>query len=687
MNAFSIACTTCNARLKVRDASAIGQIVACPKCGSMVLITAASAAAPAPSSTVAKPHPTGASPFDDPLPLEPPADSTPTAPAKSTAPAKPAATAAPSASAGEASGEQEGAGGEAADSTTADPTPAEAADVTTEPSRGANTWLWIGGGVAGGVALAVGLFMLITVLRGPGPQVAQNERLEAGSPTVEPTTPPPTADGSPPNPTPSQSPAAPDVPSPAAPPPGPEGKSPVGEPPSPEKPAPPMPPLEKPTGEAPAPAEKPAPAKPDAPSRELAEPEAPPGLTPKGGAETRPSTVAPIGGRFANLLSGDIAPSAESDASMDAKPPAAPAPTDDVVGSIPADEEIVRPRMREIDVPGRLADPIAKLQIKDMPLDEFVRLLSDLSTIPMTLDGDALRLRRIAATTPVSVQVEQSTVAGVLAAGLEPLQLGVRATDHGLRITHPDTPASQVRKRTYDVSDLVANDPQQLDVLRQWILDLVLPESWTEAGGEATLTAANGSLEVQNKDEAHFQILYFCDKLRAARRLPPKGKYPESWLAPGALPKRGEAALATVVKLNFNRSTRLTQILSRLGQVAKLRVLVDWDALADAGWTPETMARLTVDGVPLSAALQQLLGPRELTYRMLDDSTLEVTTRVAAARHVEWEFYDVSHLLEKDQSPQPLIEAWQEQLGAPVRFDPLSRTMLVALPYGANHPP
>lgn len=35
---FSIVCTTCRARLKVRQTSAIGQILACPKCGSMVQV-------------------------------------------------------------------------------------------------------------------------------------------------------------------------------------------------------------------------------------------------------------------------------------------------------------------------------------------------------------------------------------------------------------------------------------------------------------------------------------------------------------------------------------------------------------------------------------------------------------------------------------------------------------------------
>lgn len=35
---FSVECTTCKARLKVRSAEAIGQILACPKCHSMVMV-------------------------------------------------------------------------------------------------------------------------------------------------------------------------------------------------------------------------------------------------------------------------------------------------------------------------------------------------------------------------------------------------------------------------------------------------------------------------------------------------------------------------------------------------------------------------------------------------------------------------------------------------------------------------
>src|SRR5688572_7594097 len=38
MELFSITCTTCHSRLKVRERAILGQIVACPKCHAMVLV-------------------------------------------------------------------------------------------------------------------------------------------------------------------------------------------------------------------------------------------------------------------------------------------------------------------------------------------------------------------------------------------------------------------------------------------------------------------------------------------------------------------------------------------------------------------------------------------------------------------------------------------------------------------------
>ena len=54
MELFTISCTTCQARLKVRDVSAIGEILACPRCQSMVQVVPPAGWQPPPKPAPAK---------------------------------------------------------------------------------------------------------------------------------------------------------------------------------------------------------------------------------------------------------------------------------------------------------------------------------------------------------------------------------------------------------------------------------------------------------------------------------------------------------------------------------------------------------------------------------------------------------------------------------------------------------
>jgi hypothetical protein len=407
-------------------------------------------------------------------------------------------------------------------------------------------------------------------------------------------------------------------------------------------------------------------------------------------AEPAPSMTAgpaPIAGRFAELFGEGVADTTTPASVVAARP--RPANTDSAA-SLPADEEIRRPRPREIDLAARLADPLQKLRIKEMALVDFARFMSDLSTVPMTLDADVLRFRRLSPRTAVSVDVEQSTVRDVWQAVLSPLQLGLELSDGQARITDLSLLGAPPRQRMHDVADLTGGDPQRAAALGQWIRELVMPGSWADEGGTGRMVPAANGLSIEHRELAHHQALFLCDKLRVARKLSPRGKFPPELLAVASVPHRAHSQLATPIRLNFNRSTRFTQILDRLGSAAGVTILVDWSALQAAGWTPETMAKLSVDGKSLSESLAMLLTPRELTYRAVDGLTLEVTTPTALVGHMEWELYPVDDLLAPGLDASTLVEQLREAVAAEpleapglesaLRFDSPSNAVLAALP-------
>lgn len=760
MTSFSIACTTCHARLKVRDHSLVGQIIACPKCGSMVLVAAPSAATPAqteahPSEVVrpdssarsnlpspALPGP-GSTPFDADFdsvaPVPAPHESRSAAPSRtapafsvslastdSLVPSVSAATPLPTELADQrsASGSQMAGGTSpqtaspqtASPETTTSETPTSAALEPSLASRG-SLLVWIVGGTLGGIVLAMSCFLAIAYwgAKNSTPPPMAQASVSPGSPSPITSTSPATGENG--AATPPGSAASADQtgvvnntaskPNASVPPPANSTSNRVDQPnlpPVAEKPAVQPNPQDSPNqemaetlgSEAPAAAAKPERI---AGERPGIEPEGPPGLKPIE-PTARAAGPAPVAGRFANLLAGDLSTGNEGAGNAGAgnEGGAGGEPSDLPAGPLPGDkpgssreaEEIVRPRLREIDVAARLADPLTKMRLKDLPLADFANLMSDLSTIPVSLDVDALRTRWISASSPVSVETEQTTVRGVLSAAVEPLQLGIVVGAGQVQISHLESSESAKRRRTHDVADLVGADAQQLEVLAQWVQDLVEPDTWIEAGGAGTIKAERSSLVIENKDSVHFQTLYLCDKLRAARKLPPRGKYAASLLAPASLPARAESALRTPITLNFSRATRLTQILNRLGQAANVRLVIDWQALQDAGWTPDTMAKLNTEGRELSESLRRLLEPRELTFRVIDDVTLEVTTPAAVARKLEWEIYPVSEFIADGGEARGLMERLQEAVGAnhfrvlggsgSVRYVAASRSLLIAAP-------
>src|SRR5439155_7774631 len=117
------------------------------------------------------------------------------------------------------------------------------------------------------------------------------------------------------------------------------------------------------------------------------------------------------------------------------------------------------------------------------------------------------------------------------------------------------------------------------------------------------------------------------------------------------------------VSLNYSQPTRLVTILERLGGLTGVRILVDWRDVAAAGWNPAGEATLVVRNEPLSAALDALLFPLDLTWRVIDGQTVQVVTPARLAEQGELEFYKLDDLVVGGQTSDELIAKLRTALG------------------------
>lgn len=415
-------------------------------------------------------------------------------------------------------------------------------------------------------------------------------------------------------------------------------------------------------------------------------PDEPPGLTPKESTPKPPAsngTSSPLAETMREF--SELLEKTEETARPVAEVEEAPAGEPEAGEG--DDEPVVRrtgPRV--VELADRLNDPVKQIDFQAVPLGKFLRFISDYSTIPITLDIDTLRWFRISPMTAVTVKAADTTVAETLKQAFAPLGLEYQVVADQLFITRRPRNENGVREVPFKVDDLVGDDTEQLQRLGNQIMDFAAPDSWARRGGIGTIAFRGSEMVIEQSDAVHFEILEFCEKLRVARGLKPRGPYDAAMFRSETRGDRARAKLATSTSLTYIEPAPLQQIVDRIAETSKLQILIDWRALADADWSPDAEVRFSVADQPVAKALTMLLEPMDLAYRIIDESTLQITTPAVLDSRLEIEFYHVPKFADDGAT---LVQSAREALGpanfrdaggsGQLAFDKASNCLMVCL--------
>lgn len=356
------------------------------------------------------------------------------------------------------------------------------------------------------------------------------------------------------------------------------------------------------------------------------------------------------------------------------------------------DEEMPLPPLDEsevakIDLRARLADLVPSIQFPSVPMIEAVRLMSRMSTVPVSFDLDWMRALGAGLRDPVTVRLSGATTGEVYQALVARHGLTCEAAGDGLLITAPAKTRNAQKTEKYNVEDLVGKEAEAGGQLAGWVRTLVSPESWREAGGRGTVEFAGGTLVVSQSVLFQRQVADFLDRLRLARGKSPAGR---SLAPPGPPPTHLDLARAKLrqpVTLSYPEPTPLGEIATDLEHLCQVTLLFDGPALSAAGMSRQRKATLAVREQPLSEVLVTMLRPLGLTYRMVDATTFEITTRKAASARLELEFHPVAAILARPMTAEALLDqiksrvagaTWND-VGGPgaILFDKASQCLLV----------
>ncbi len=318
---------------------------------------------------------------------------------------------------------------------------------------------------------------------------------------------------------------------------------------------------------------------------------------------------------------------------------------------------------KKTDVTSRLGMMILDEELDHITLAEFARFISSLTALPVTLQLDSIIAEGLSARTELSVTVHAVTVQQMIEATLKPVGLALQIDHEQLVITTRAAIDNKTLQKTYGVADLAA-DAARSQALGKLITTMIAPTTWREAGGAGILKVADQKFEISQTSPVHFQITRFLDRLRVARGLRPLGKLPSEFVSLQPLFQQAGKALQAKLSLTVTKPTPVAGILQRLSTETDLLMLVDWQTVVPQGLTPRTLATLNANDQPVSVVLNRWLGSAKLAYRVVDPHTIQISTLAAVNAKLEIEFYRLPKNVKDPAAVDQLLADAEKYIGS-----------------------
>ncbi len=332
-----------------------------------------------------------------------------------------------------------------------------------------------------------------------------------------------------------------------------------------------------------------------------------------------------------------------------------------------------------VDLARRLGETVPELSLPAAPLAPAVRFWSDLAGVPVTIDPVALARAGVSSRTKVTLQGREAPLSDILLTGLKPVRLTYAEQNGALVLTRLGGERS--RTGSFDVRDLLPPDAKDATVIAELVSAMVPAD-----GANEELSVDQSKLTLTAPAERHYDLAIFCERLRRARGLPQRTKYPAAMLSIRAPLGELAPALDKSTTFSFVSPTPLGEVIDHWRDASRFEVLVDWASLAEASLGPRSPVRCSVRDQSWRAALDGVLTPLGLGWRAVDGRSIQIAGRVAAGlAYPTIEFYPLTNPRDGETIADELADAMSRHKSAPaIQFDAASGSLIVR-GCGANH--
>lgn len=343
-------------------------------------------------------------------------------------------------------------------------------------------------------------------------------------------------------------------------------------------------------------------------------------------------------------------------------------------------------RQKSFSLERRFEYPIHQLSYnKPVALSQGVRTLADLGGFPVTIDARTIALynKTVDPIQPIDVK-DQSLLEALETLG-KTHGLDVMTTETGVIFTI-QSPGELVES-SIEFPTLPDLDIEAKEKFILAIKGLIQPGIWGTDDLSPNLEMANDTISARCSPQTEQLIRSFIEKLNASYQLTQKAdnadakaKVVSRWASTEKL-----RTLDAMIQPGIARTIHAS--LTRLKQKSGLSVLVDWQAVVQKGWWPNTMIPGEVSEPTPEDWIREVAAAMKLVPVAVDSSTIVLTTREQAASWVDIEVYPISQKLDQQvkqgQLPKLVFDLIGNQVNdlfVRVVYEPKCRCLIVVAP-------
>lgn len=211
--------------------------------------------------------------------------------------------------------------------------------------------------------------------------------------------------------------------------------------------------------------------------------------------------------------------------------------------------------------------------------------------------------------------------------------------------------STEVSQRSWPLPNLKGMNPEDLAAL---LRDLIAPGTW---GKENKIELANGELKASHSPATLFMLETFLKKWEAAIENPGDSTDAFRSIYASSLNARQQS-----VDTKFKYATPIREFFAAVEKRAGVNILIDFESLSKEGWSPRSTIPAGVSEDTVNELLDEICHSMKIDFRLINDNTFELLTAPAEKQRRDLEFYDCKKILAGPLQTSQLIELLRQSL-------------------------